>query len=221
MGINTDIDDEDEVFAEHVIPTKPKVEKKPIAIGKVFVPGKRDMKVEYPELSEIEAFSTMNDKDIRLCWYYACKSSEFNSIDDNNLRMQLSLEKAYGKNWFSNPTAKKLSMWDIPDYIKIGMEAMANFSPQHRSEANALMAMMFRNLQAVVDVDTETFEMWTPSERKAYVQLVSETATTLPNIVSQLERGFAVRINEATGDQKETQAQHSGLMDRLMDESEN
>jgi len=216
-----DEDLEKDEFTPHEIPIKPKVEKKPIAIGKVFVPGKRDMKVEYPELSEIEAFSTMNDKDIRLCWYYACKSSEFNNIDDNNLRMQKSLEKAYGKNWFSNPTAKKLAMWDIPDYIKMGMEAMANFSPQHRSEANALMSMMFKNLQLVVDVDSEMFEMWTPSERKAYVQLVSETAATLPNIVSQLERGFAVRINESTGDQKETQAQHSGLMDRLMDESEN
>lgn len=221
MPENIHIDDEEDEFIEHVLPPKEKAPKKAITAGKIFVPGKRDMKIEYPELSEIEAFSTMNDKDIRLCWYYSCKSSEFNSIDDNNLRMQLSLEKAYGKNWFQNSVAKKLSMWDIPDYIKMGMEAMANFSPQHRSEANALMAMMFKNLQLVVDVDAETFEMWTPSERKAYVQLVSETATTLPNIVSQLERGFAVRINEATGDQKETQAQHSGLMDRLMDESEN
>lgn len=216
--------DEEEIeqdeFTPHEIPIVPKAVRKPIATGKVFVPGKRDMKIEYPELSEIEAFSTMNDKDIRLCWYYACKSSEFNSIDDNNLRMQSALEKAYGKNWFSNPTAKKLAMWDIPDYIKMGLEAMANFSPQHRSEANAMMQMMFKNLQSVIDVDPETFEMWNPGERKAYVQLVRETSDTLPNIVSQLERGFAVRVNEATGDQKETQAQHSGLMDKLMDESE-
>ena len=99
--------DTDEEFTEHAIPTTQKREKKPVATGKIFVPGKRDMKIEYPELSEIEAFSTMNDKDIRLCWYYSCKSSEFNSVDDNNLRMQLSLEKAYGKSWFSNGVAKK------------------------------------------------------------------------------------------------------------------
>lgn len=218
MPIPEDIfDDEENLNAPISVPKKVYTK---VPVRRIFVPGKRDMKIEYPELADMEAFTAMYDKDIRFCWYYACKSSEYASIDDNNLRMQKSLEKVYGKDYLlNNATAKKLAIFDIPEHIRVGIEAMSNFSPQHRSQANAMMQKMFENLQKTIDVDEEAFEIWNPSERKAYVQLVSETTDALPNIIAQLERGFSIKMSESGVDKSESQEEHSKLMDEIMDES--
>jgi len=186
---------------------------------KIFEPTKKEMKVQYPELSEMEEFASMTDKDIRFVWYYACQSSDISKIPDKQSRMKMALKSAYGDDWFKFNTAQKIAAWEFPEYITIAINRMAKFSPEARGRGKAMIERLFDNYERIVDVDPELFETWSPSERKSFVQLGVEMSDALPKVIQQLERGFAVSSKKADGE-KETQEDYSGLMDRVIGESD-
>ena len=57
-----------------------------------------DLRIEYPELAEIDEFKDLKVKEVRLCWFLGNRTSPVYKLDKAK-RLLNSLELVYGKNY--------------------------------------------------------------------------------------------------------------------------
>ena len=179
----------------------------------IFKPTNRDMRVEYPELTDIVEFNPLNNKDLRFVWFYACKSSELSTIRQDGIRLEASVKMAYGKEWMSNSNAVSLMNGDVPDDFVIAISKMRSFIPAIRTKANKMALSMFETLEKITVIDDFTYEAMDFDDKKAYVGLAKTVSDILPNLISQIEIGFSV-IKKQNDNNKEDK---ENLMDYVID----
>lgn len=179
----------------------------------IFKPTNRDMRVEYPELTDIVEFNPLNNKDLRFVWFYACKSSELSTIRQDGIRLEASVKIAYGKEWMSNSNAVSLMNGDVPDDFVIAISKMRSFIPAIRTKANKMALSMFETLEKITVIDDFTYEAMDFDDKKAYVGLAKTVSDILPNLISQIEIGFSV-IKKQNDNNKEDK---ENLMDYVID----
>ncbi|MEY3126838.1 MAG: hypothetical protein RL273_1000, partial [Bacteroidota bacterium] len=91
-----------------------------------------DLRIEYPELAEIEEFKDLKVKEVRLCWLIGNRTSPIYSVSNQKDRLKKALEIVYGKSYESRADAISLLSGNIPDNLKTGIRKMESFNPEYR-----------------------------------------------------------------------------------------
>jgi hypothetical protein len=94
----------------------------------------RGLKMDYPELSEVEEFKSMGNYDMLFTWAWACASSPFQRLDKED-KLPLCIQYAYPKSQHS--TKLQEFSKNIPDGLKRGIERMRRYSKEARVEGSS------------------------------------------------------------------------------------
>ena len=111
-----------------------------------------DLRIEYPELAQIDEFKNLKAKEVRLCWLLGNRTSPLYKLSDKRERLNRALEIVYGKSYIQQKQLKALVDGDIPVEIKEAIKKMEEFNPEYRLRAKLLSEYMFETLNEMVVV---------------------------------------------------------------------
>lgn len=150
-------------------------------------------KKTYPELGKIEEFRPLNGKEMQFIWFFANKTSPFITTNvPPEARVELALKRS---GMLEDLPEKVLSNYQdliFPEHLNVAIKKMAEFNPEVRNSANAILIEMFKNMNEMKDLknfkDKEgNYDM------TAYANAVKNTSITLSSLVRQIEEGFGVK----------------------------
>jgi len=176
----------------------------------LFKPGNRNIKIEYPELSDIPEFEGLNTMELKFVWYFANRTSPH--YNDTNITRKISkaLKDSYGNSIDDDLRAKYLSE-SFPHKIKTAIKRMEEFNPSHRLKAKLSLERIFENLQKLVNIGEEDLIEMELNNKKDYVALAIKISESMPGIVRQLEEGFGVEYTKTS----KAKSNEPSLMDKL------
>lgn len=151
-----------------------------------------DLRIEYPELSEMEEFKSLKVKEVRLCWFLGNRTSPIYKLDKAN-RLEKALELVYGRNYTSRADIKEISNGSLPDHIVKGVHRMESFNPEYRLRAKLMSQYMFEVLNDMIIIDNTTLATMDIDEKKKYTDLVVKIHSELPDMVKTLETSYGAK----------------------------
>jgi hypothetical protein len=164
----------------------------------LFVPkNDKDLRRQYPELSEVPEFKALSSSEMMFVWWYANITSPLNAteIDDKEKAIQ-----AYEKSFKKTTDKVAYENLNFPERVRVAIERMIRFSPGARTRAKSIVEEMMKNFEDMVKVDMNEFKVadkegnisidWTG--RNSYVNSCAKISDTLPRLISQMEEGFGV-----------------------------
>lgn len=154
-----------------------------------------DLRIEYPELSEMDEFKDLKVKEVRLCWFLGNRTSPIYKLDKAN-RLEKALELVYGRSYKSRADIKEMSNGSLPDHIVKGVHRMESFNPEYRLRAKLMSQYMFDVLNDMIILDNTTLATMDVDEKKKYTDLVVKIHSELPNMVKTLESAYGVKSVE-------------------------
>jgi hypothetical protein len=154
-----------------------------------------DLRIEYPELAEIEEFKSLKVKEVRLCWFLGNRTSPIYKLDKAK-RLTKALELVYGKNYNSRKDLQGVLNGEMPEYLVKGIRKMELFNPEYRLRAKLMSQYMFEVLNDMIIVDNTTLATMDIDEKKKYTDLVVKIHSELPNMVKTLETSYGAKTIE-------------------------
>lgn len=153
----------------------------------------RDLRIEYPELAEINEFKKLNKKEVKFCWLVGNRTSPIYNLDSRDTKIKRALSLTYGNLWNKKEELIAISNGDIPTHIQLAIERMLVFNPEYRLRARLMTQYMFDTLNEIVVLDTPISEM-DIEERKKYADLLVKVHGDLPKLVQTLETSFGAKV---------------------------
>ena len=154
-----------------------------------------DLRIEYPELSEMEEFKDLKVKEVRLCWFLGNRTSPIYKLDKAN-RLEKALELVYGRSYKSRADIKEMSNGSLPDHIVKGVHRMESFNPEYRLRAKLMSQYMFEVLNDMIIVDSTTLATMDIDEKKKYTDLAVKIHSELPEMVKTIETSYGAKSVE-------------------------
>ena len=154
-----------------------------------------DLRIEYPELSEIEEFKYLRVKEVRLCWLLGNRTSPIYKLSKKD-RLFRSLEIVYGKNYSHRKDLQDLISGKISEELKNGIKRMESFNPEYRLKAKLMTEYMFEVLNQMVVLNPSELASMDIDEKKKYTDLVVKIHDELPSMVSTLETSYGAKTIE-------------------------
>ena len=151
-----------------------------------------DLRIEYPELAEIEEFKDLKVKEVRLCWFLGNRTSPIYKLEKAK-RLEKGLELVYGKNYSSRRDLEPILKGEMPEEIVRGIRKMELFNPEYRLRAKLMSQYMFDILNDMIIVDSDTLSTMDIDDKKKYTDLVVKIHSELPEMVKTLETSYGVR----------------------------
>lgn len=176
----------------------------------VFEPSDKDMRAEYPELSEYIEFNTIRNLELRFVWYYGCKSSPIIGLSERD-RLVQSLKLSKLESSLDEKQRLNYHNSRFPDTVIAAINKMRTFQPTIRSRAKHIMSTMLDNVEKMVFVSEEQLKEMDVAEKTKYAALVNNVTNFLPDVVKRVEDGFAVK------EIMREDSKRSTLMDRSLE----
>jgi len=155
-----------------------------------------DLRIEYPELAQIDEFKNLKAKEVRLCWLLGNRTSPLYKLSDKRERLNRALEIVYGKSYIQQKQLKALVDGDIPVEIKEAIKKMEEFNPEYRLRAKLLSEYMFETLNEMVVVGSNELATMEVDEKKKYTDLLVKIHEELPDMVKRLETSYGVKVKD-------------------------
>tara|TARA_R110002020_G_scaffold58337_3_gene159820 strand:+ start:8598 stop:9161 length:564 start_codon:yes stop_codon:yes gene_type:complete len=168
---------------------------KKVEISVFDINYKSDVRIEYPELADIDEFKDLKVKELKLCWMLGNRTSPIYDMDKKS-RLFRALELVYGKNYQYRKDLKSIIDGDIPHEMKVAIKKMESFNPELRLKAKLLSEYMFDTINQMVVLDPESLVHMDIDEKKKYTDLVVKVHEELPKMVKRLEGSYGVKIKE-------------------------
>ena len=154
-----------------------------------------DLRIEYPELAEIEEFKSLKVKEVRLCWFLGNRTSPIYKLDKAK-RLLKALELVYGKSYSHRKDLKEILDGQMPDHLVWGIKKMESFNPEYRLRAKLMSQYMFEVLNDMIIIDNTTLATMDIDEKKKYTDLVVKIHSELPDMVKTLETSYGAKTIE-------------------------
>jgi len=166
----------------------------------LFLPGKKDMRLDYPELSTVSEFKTLTSKEMRFVWLYSNDSSPLQSLSKNE-RLSKAFTQAFG-DIASDELWEKYKSFDFSLAINKAIEKMKSYDLGIRMRAKMGIEKIFNRLEKIMSIDESQLEDL--NKASTYVTLSIKIADSMPNIIKLYEQGFGIktkikRLEEDTG----------------------
>ena len=153
----------------------------------------RDLRIEYPELAEINEFKKLNKKEVKFCWLVGNRTSPIYNLEPRSSKIKRALSLTYGNLWNKKEELVAISNGEIPTHIQLAIERMLVFNPEYRLRARLMTQYMFDTLNEIVVLDTPISAM-DIEERKKYADLLVKVHGDLPKLVQTLETSFGAKV---------------------------
>lgn len=153
----------------------------------------RDLRIEYPELAEINEFKKLNKKEVKFCWLVGNRTSPIYNLEPRSSKIKRALSLTYGNLWNKKEELVAISNGEIPTHIQLAIERMLVFNPEYRLRARLMTQYMFDTLNEIVVLDTPIADM-DIEERKKYADLLVKVHGDLPKLVQTLETSFGAKV---------------------------
>ena len=161
----------------------------------------KDLKIDYPELAEIEEFKLLQPNELKFIWYIANRTSPlFNLSREEKVAKALSILFPRGYGRFQNIV--KLSKGEFSPEILAAIERMTHFQTENRLKAMLLADYTFQQLQRLIYIDESEMKLMDMEEKKKYSDLLMKVQKELPSVIKNLESGFGVKVNERSTGKK-------------------
>lgn len=154
-----------------------------------------DLRLEYPELAEIDEFKNLKAKEVRLCWLLGNRTSPIYSLSKGQ-RLVKALELTYGKDYAIRKDLGDIINGNMPDEIVAGIKRMESFNPEYRLRAKLMSQYMFEILNDMIVLDSVTLAAMDIDEKKKYTDLVVKIYGELPQMVKTLESSYGAKVVE-------------------------
>jgi len=166
----------------------------------MFRPTSRDLRIEYPELANINEFSELKTKELKFVWFYANRTSPYYTAKGGDRNKILGcIRNSFGNSYKEDDPAEysKYLRGNFPPKIREAIERMERFNPTARARAKIAIETVFSNLEQSMFMDEEMeAKMKEDIElRKKYVELSIKIADNMQNVVAQMEEGFGIRAS--------------------------
>ena len=169
----------------------------------MFEPSPRDMKLDYPELSEVTEFEHLNARELKFCWYVGSRTSPLADMPKKK-RLSTSANTAWGGYHADRKEVKELAAGKIPDKLLTAIERMSSFNPTVRLRAKFMQEYIFEKMQSIIIISDSELKALDSDEKKKYADLVLKVSSDLSNVVERMEIGYGVRIGEQKGKSKQS-----------------
>ena len=157
--------------------------------------GDGDLRLEYPELADVDEFKGLKAKEVRLCWLLGNRTSPIYSLSKKE-RVVKALELTYGKDYAIRKDLGGIINGDLPDEIVAGIKKMESFNPEYRLRAKLMSQYMFEVLNEMIVLDSVTLAGMDIDEKKKYTDLVVKVYGELPQMVKTLESSYGAKVVE-------------------------
>lgn len=145
----------------------------------------RELKREYPELSEYEEFRQLENRELVFVWAWACRTSPFLELEEEK-RLIPCIEWAFpGKQQRESKMADYAGM-RFPDHIKGAIKRMERFDPGLRIQMAADNIHLLKQCQKAIRQDTSKA---TPEEMEDYIKTATLARKLMSEIQKDIERG--------------------------------
>ncbi len=153
---------------------------------------------KYPELLDIDEFTSLNSKELILVWWFSNPTSPLFNIEGDRKRMAEALDRA--KYSTSAIKRKELLNMAFSENMALAIERMKKFLPDYRSRAKQLMQDMFKQYETIANASLEDYtDKDGNPDRKKYVDTTSKIIEILPDLLIKLESGFGITDEEVEG----------------------
>lgn len=175
----------------------------------VFLPTKKRMKAEYPELSVVEEFLQLNDNQLRFAWYMGCVSSPIYTQKNKSLKTGTAISLSGMEKYISKEDMSKWINGQIPPEIEAAINKFETYIPSIRATAKSIQEIILDNFLKIASKKVEKMDA---EEKAVYVNMASKISADVPKIVSEVENAYAIKI------QKHVKSKKISFMDRVIEE---
>lgn len=155
--------------------------------------GKGDLRVDYPELGEVEEFASLNNKDMSFVWYWANKTSPYYHIKNKMEKVRHCIKKAYGDKYLSEKDRNNYYSMKFPPKVQVAIETMSQYNPSIRDRAKTIVEKIFDNFEEIASISVDEIKAMETDEKEDYVGLAQKVIDKMPSLVGQIEGGFGVK----------------------------
>lgn len=159
------------------------------------IEGDSDLRLEYPELAEIDEFKSLKAKEVRLAWYIGNRTSPIYKLSKKE-KLVKSLELTYGKDYHVRKDLGDIVRGQLPDYLITAIRKMETFNPEYRLRAKLMTQYMFEVLNEMIVLDSQTLASMDIDEKKKYTDLVVKVNDELPSMIKNLESAYGAKVVE-------------------------
>lgn len=182
----------------------------------LFEPSKRDMLIDYPELSKYDVFTKLSKSDMKFIWYISNRTSPI--IKEPKLRrIKMACELVYDKKRIdSNERVSKIYKEQVlPEDMVEAIEVMASFNPSFRMQAKLLNEHNFNMIKSLSYISEDERMNMDLKDKKDFADLIIKTTTALGGMISNMETGYGIKVKKEASEKFELKANVSDIIDRI------
>jgi len=162
-------------------------------VDSLFEPnGHNDMRIDYPELAEVEEFEILSSTEVRLCWLIGNRTSPL-AKKKKAARVKAALEQSYKGASRKRKDYTDMMEGKFPHKILVGIEKMASYNPSYRLKAKLLDEYMFDQIQNLVMKSEDKVLSMDIDDEKKYTSMMLEVSSKMPEMIKRMESGYGVK----------------------------
>ena len=169
----------------------------------MFEPSQRDMRLDYPELSEVNEFEHLNARELKFCWYVGSRTSPLANIPKKK-RVQVAANTAWGGYHADRKEVKELASGKIPDNIMKAIKKKSSYNPSVRLRAKFMQEYIFDKMQSIIIISDDELKEMDADEKKKYADLTLKVSSELSSVVNRMESGYGIRAKKAESKPKKS-----------------
>jgi hypothetical protein len=154
-----------------------------------------DLRIEYPELSEMPEFKALKVKEVRLSWLLGNRTSPIYKLSKKE-RLVKALELVYGSRYAEHKDVKLILEGNMPAELRTAIDKMETFNPEYRLRAKLMSEYVFNKLNDLIVLTSAQEASMDIDEKKKYTDLVIKISSELPDMVERLETSYGVKTVE-------------------------
>ena len=180
----------------------------------MFEPSNRDMKLDYPELAEIEEFNILSARQLKFVWYVSNRTSPIAGLDQKK-RLKAAASMAWGNYHSKKQEAIDYGNGIVPDEIKAAIKKMSSFIPSVRLKAKFMQEYIFDKMQKIIVVSDKEMDEMDADEKKKYADLALKVSSELNNVVDRMESGYGIKTKKKPNSKNEVKRNISDIIDKI------
>ena len=189
-------------------------EKEKELVLSLFEPTERDMKLDYPELADIEEFKDLTPRDVKFCWYVGNRTSPLATLKPA-IRVSQAYKTSYEGYNRDKEVQAQLKKGEIPNNFKDAITRMSKFVPTVRLRAKLDTEYIFEAMQSLIFVSPEDRSEMTGEDKKDYQMLLSKISKDLPALIEKIEYGYGIKVVYKENRKAEIKVNISDVLDEI------
>lgn len=175
----------------------------------IFLPTAKSLREEYELLNEYEEFKNLSDNEMRLGFYYACKSSKYINFEAS--KRIIEILKHQKDLTFSDRERDNFTRLHFSDELISSFTIWGSFLPDIRMRGKNIMDSVLKNCETVALIDITKYLDIDVGDSKSFMDMQINIVKNIPEIIRVAEQGFGVQKKKDKKEDSKTTDLESAL----------